>query len=170
MDLATKSFFLDLWKLQIPVKLKISMWKVYNNFMPTFDNLTKRHIGSSIFFQLCQTEAESIDHLLRKCPATCQIWKSLHLPMPIMLHYHDHKTWLVDCFQADDRYKKLMTITVWAIWYAKNKLIHDGQRKSMQDVTVYYGLPCRIKRLESCNPLEYQGRSTPLEATMQGFY
>lgn len=45
MDLATKTFFLDLWKIQIPKKINIAMWKVYNNFMPTFDNLTKQRLN-----------------------------------------------------------------------------------------------------------------------------
>lgn len=65
----------------------------------------------------------------------------------------DYMSWLVECFQAaEERSKKLVIIFVWAIWYTKNKLIHDGLRKSVQDMVVFIlGYLAEIEGLDSMN-------------------
>lgn len=65
----------------------------------------------------------------------------------------DHMLWLVECFPAaDERSKKLMTLSVQAIWYATNKLINDGLRKSVQDMVVFIlGYLVEIEGLDSVN-------------------
>lgn len=47
----------------------------------------------------------------------------------------EHKTWLKEVFKnLDDRGRKLLTISFWAIWCSKNKFIHDGIRHNIIDL------------------------------------
>lgn len=155
MTLSTKNFFSDLWPLQLPEKIKIIMWKFYKKFVPTYSNLNKRHISPPTLCPLCHTDLETIDHLLRFCPIICQIWNSLHLFVPPTSKHPKYMTWLVDFFQvADERSKKLMTLSIMAILFARNKLNHEGLRQTVQEMVVFIlGYLAEIESLDSAkNP------------------
>ncbi|KAH1047395.1 hypothetical protein J1N35_038179 [Gossypium stocksii] len=70
---AIAMFHTEIWAFQIPRKIKIALWKMYNDFLPTFGHLNKRNMHIINIFPLCQKEGETVDHLLRFCSVTCQI-------------------------------------------------------------------------------------------------
>lgn len=75
--------FSELWTLQLPEKIKITLWKVYNDFIPTYANLNKRNIPTPVVCPLCQESTETIDHLLRFCSVTSQILRVLQIIVPL---------------------------------------------------------------------------------------
>lgn len=64
MAFSEKDFFSELWALQFSEKIKITMWKFYNNFMSAYSNLNKRHISSYTLCPLYHTDQEFVDQLL----------------------------------------------------------------------------------------------------------
>jgi ribonuclease HI len=68
-----------LWKLQIPGKVKIFIWRALHGILPLKSILANRHIGSSGECPICRTEPEDVLHLLFKCNASKEIWQSLGL-------------------------------------------------------------------------------------------
>ncbi|KAK8626276.1 hypothetical protein V6N13_133927 [Hibiscus sabdariffa] len=83
------SLYSKLWGLNPPVKCKIFFWRLLNNFLPTFANLQYKRVQVRNTCPLCESAAESTDHLLFLCPFTKQVLSSVGLPHPlhIIAHY-----------------------------------------------------------------------------------
>ncbi|MBA0779778.1 hypothetical protein Gotri_003984, partial [Gossypium trilobum] len=55
-----------------------------------------------------------------------------------MIWSSDHNTWLAEVVMIyDEKTLKLIEISYWAIWYAKNKIVHEGVRQSVQELIVF---------------------------------
>lgn len=50
---AIAMFHIEMWALQILGKIKIALWKMYNDFLPTFGNLNKCNMHIINIFPLC---------------------------------------------------------------------------------------------------------------------
>lgn len=55
-------------------KIKIFLWRVWLNSLPTFENLFQRKITASSRCPLCNAESESIVHSIRNCAVVKAIW------------------------------------------------------------------------------------------------
>lgn len=50
----------------------------------------------------------------------------------------EYNTWLAKVFHIlDDKNKKLMCLAYWALWFARQKLIHDGVMQSTYEIVVF---------------------------------
>jgi hypothetical protein len=65
--------FKHLWKIKIPLKIKIRLWLIWHNAIATKDNLLKRKWTGDPFCLFCSTH-ESILHLFFSCPAAQYVW------------------------------------------------------------------------------------------------
>jgi hypothetical protein len=63
-----------LWKLKVPLKIKIFMWFLRRNVLLTRDNLIKRQWKGSKKCCFCDAE-ESIEHLFLSCPLSKIVWR-----------------------------------------------------------------------------------------------
>lgn len=76
-----------------------------------------------------------MDHLLRFCSVTCQILNVLKVVVLPVSKYSNYKTCLVNTFHnADNRTRKLLAIAFWAIWFIRNRLVHEGIRKTVNEL------------------------------------
>jgi hypothetical protein len=68
-----------LWKLQIPGKVKISIWRALHGILPLKSILANRHVGTSGECPICHRGAEDIHHILFSCDTTHEIWNHFGL-------------------------------------------------------------------------------------------
>ena len=68
-----------LWKLKIPSKVKIFVWRVLHEILPLKGILINRHVPVSGACPICHQAAEDVLHLLFKCPTAQEIWRLLNL-------------------------------------------------------------------------------------------
>ncbi|KAK3204344.1 hypothetical protein Dsin_018390 [Dipteronia sinensis] len=61
------SWWKSLWKLQIPSKIKLFLWKAYNNMLPTCEIFAQRNIPVVSLCPLCKSKNESALHGLWSC-------------------------------------------------------------------------------------------------------
>ena len=62
-----------IWKLKVPLKIKIFMWFLFNKVILTKDNLAKRNWNGCKKCVFCDSK-ESIDHLFFTCPFAHLLW------------------------------------------------------------------------------------------------
>ena len=62
-----------LWKLKIPLKIKVFMWFLKNKVVLTKDNLAKRRWQGCTKCSFCGSE-ETVEHLFIACPFAKIIW------------------------------------------------------------------------------------------------
>jgi hypothetical protein len=77
MNRHTRFLHKYLWKIKVPLKIKIFMWFLYKKVLLTKDNLAKRKWTGCKKCAFCDSE-ESIEHLFIKCPFATLIWRVVH--------------------------------------------------------------------------------------------
>ena len=118
-----------LWKLKVPLKIKIFMWFMYRKVLLTKDNLARRNWTGCTKCVFCQQE-ETVEHLFITCNFAKHIWRlvhftfSIHPPTSITNLFGN---WL---FGIDSKTKANIRIGVraflWAIWNCRNDVVFNN--------------------------------------------
>ncbi|KAF5468558.1 hypothetical protein F2P56_012701 [Juglans regia] len=64
----------QLWGLEVPVVVKMFIWKALNNILPTKSNLFKKKIGDCPLCAICGLSEELVIHILWSCLSTADVW------------------------------------------------------------------------------------------------
>jgi hypothetical protein len=120
-----------LWKIKVPLKVKIFMWFVHWKEILTKDNLIKRNWqGSS---KCCFGDhEETVQHLFIHCPFAKIVWSivrmALNLTPPLNIS-HLFGTWLNGVPKTEKIHIRVGTCTIlWAIWHVRNDFIFNKSR------------------------------------------
>lgn len=62
-----ESFWSKLWKLNIHERLKVFLWRVANDILPTKDIIDKRIIRIDVECSVCGEGRETLNHLFKEC-------------------------------------------------------------------------------------------------------
>ena len=117
-----------LWKLKIPLKIKIFMWFLSNKVLLTKDNLVKRN-WTGCTKCVFSGEQETVEHLFISCPLARLIWRTVNftydLPSPTSVT-NMFGNWLNG---VDRKSKARIRIGVsalcWSIWRCRNDIIFN---------------------------------------------
>ena len=71
-----------LWKLKVPLKIKIFMWFLSRKVLLTKDNLIRRNWTGCKRCVFCHDD-ETVEHLFISCPFTRHIWRLIHFTFNI---------------------------------------------------------------------------------------
>lgn len=63
-----------IWSLNVPKKIRIFWWRVCKNGLATKENLFRRRCAPSDICPICNSEVESIEHLLFFCSWAHTVW------------------------------------------------------------------------------------------------
>ncbi|XP_075652141.1 uncharacterized protein LOC142622533 [Castanea sativa] len=67
-----------IWNLNLPKRLRILLWRIGVNVLPTKQNLLNRLQVSDAFCLFCKDNIESSSHLFFNCPASRSFWFSVY--------------------------------------------------------------------------------------------
>ncbi|MFQ6668328.1 hypothetical protein Gotur_034012, partial [Gossypium turneri] len=93
-----RKFYKKLWSLNLPTKIKITIWRLSWNYLPTKVNMQYRKLSVNTSCPRCGERAETMDHLFRECPVTVEVWTTLSLQNIIMNQRMDFVQWLTWVF------------------------------------------------------------------------
>jgi hypothetical protein len=117
-----------IWKLKIPLKIKIFMWYIYKEVVLTKDNLAKRKWNEGKQCCFCH-DNETIMHLFFECHYAKFMWDLLYLAfniVPPRSVRHMFGTWLN---QFGGKLKRQALVGAWAfcwtLWLSKNDVVFD---------------------------------------------
>ncbi|KAL9441066.1 hypothetical protein AB3S75_019689 [Citrus x aurantiifolia] len=116
-----------IWKLTLPAKIKIFVWRAAKNLLPTTENLWKRKIIHKAYCKRCGNRVENTLHALITCKAAKKVWQLS--PLESSFQEMGNADILGDLMRMQkklsrDDMKMLMTI-LWVIWYDRNKLVFE---------------------------------------------
>ncbi|XP_071686940.1 uncharacterized protein [Rutidosis leptorrhynchoides] len=124
-----------IWNNRVPSKVSIFHWLACKKSIPVRDVLIRRHIlpqNHSTLCVWCETEIETIEHLLLHCPWTFKVWSALFqwwnirwiIPGSILSFSAD---WYNGMGIGDKNFWRLIgPATIWAIWLTRNDFIFNG--------------------------------------------
>jgi hypothetical protein len=119
-----------LWKLKIPLKIKVFSWMLYKKVIFTKDNLVKRnwHENEKCCFY---NQYETGQHLFVECVLTKFIWREIQIafgissPPPTSIN-HMLGLWVLD---KNANMRELFVVGIcimfWVIWLNQNDIIFD---------------------------------------------
>ena len=70
------------WKVKVPLKIKVFMWFVHKQVILTKDNLVKRNWTGSTRCNFCDRD-ETIKHLFLDCPLAKVLWRTVQIAFNI---------------------------------------------------------------------------------------
>lgn len=119
--------FTSIWDLQIPTKIKTHIWRLLKNYVPHYVNLVKRRLRVDSACPLCKSEPEDSHHILWYCSVLRQLWVQLKLVVDFDAFTSDGIINFFSAFLAmDSTSKKVSAISLWALWYKRNKFVNEG--------------------------------------------
>lgn len=112
-----------------PPGFSLFIWRLYNNALPTKNNIFHENCAPNPNWSLCNYAIEDLDHLFRTCQMTILIWNSLYpfsinrqLSFPDWLKFHcNHKK----KFKYNLSWNSFFQVLVRNIWLARNHLIFN---------------------------------------------
>lgn len=127
-----KDFWKQIWKVEVPPKIKHFWWRVCKNTLATKVNLHHRHCSPSSVYPICLSEAESIEHLLFDCAWTKSVWFGSKLNLRIDKGMVTNVVaWTANWFAAEHEGRaecKVLNqvfLIGWYIWKARNDFIFN---------------------------------------------
>jgi hypothetical protein len=120
-----------LWKLKIPLRIKVFGWYLRKGVILTKDNLTRRNWHESKKYVFCH-QAKTIKHLFFQCRFARSIWSviqvasTLFSPCSITNIFGN---WLN---RINNRFKKYIRVGaiafIWSIWLCKNDKVFNDKK------------------------------------------
>jgi hypothetical protein len=139
-EFSVKSMYLDIintgpisrskhvWKVKVPLKIKVFMWFVHKQVILTKDNLAKRNWTGSRRCSFCDHD-ESIKHLFLDCPMAKILWRSVHIAFNITPPNTINTlfgTWLDGIDSETARHIRVgVCALLWAVWNCRNDLVFN---------------------------------------------
>ncbi|KAK5834916.1 hypothetical protein PVK06_010596 [Gossypium arboreum] len=124
-----------IWELNLPPKIRIIVWQITKDYIPTAVNLYNRRISSSPSYPSYSEALENFMHTLLVCGPAKDVWQSMGVDWSNFNESMDFCTWINLVFQ-DRRHDfgEIATTTAWALWQARNKRTMEGKGQSAQDI------------------------------------
>jgi len=117
-----------LWRIKVPLKIRIFMWFLHRKVLLTKDNLAKRRWNGCTKCVFCDSQ-ETIDHLFITCPFSRLVWRVVHftfnIPPPANVT-NMFGNWLNGVDQkAKTRIRVGVCALVWEIWNCRNDVVFN---------------------------------------------
>lgn len=117
-----------IWKARIPLKIKIFLWQLFQNAIPTRDNLRKRNWPGNPTCSFCH-DIESADHLFFGCVFARSVWGAIGsalgascTPKTIWQSW----AWLYKYLPGGKKhYMTIVAAVCWGIWCTRNRVTFD---------------------------------------------
>ncbi|OVA04159.1 Reverse transcriptase zinc-binding domain [Macleaya cordata] len=133
----------NFWKMKLPHRVQLLVWKGAKNAIPVKDILNKRINIEDAKCPRCNLLDKSITHALVTCPCVNRIWTASHLHKNISSFVDKSLTdwikfWLgIDPYSSNRNPKDqflFVACLMWVIWISRNDLIHNHCLKSDQAI------------------------------------
>lgn len=118
-----------LWKTQVSGKVRMFLWRLSKHSIPTNDVRAHRHMSDSSACGLCGAQ-DSWRHSLIECSMSRCRWSLMDVEITenlAAITEPNAKQWLFTLMEtmSHELFVRL-SVTLWAIWAARRKAIHEG--------------------------------------------
>ena len=124
-----KPLWKRLWHLNLLAKIKIFAWRACVNRLPFREKLCARGINTAKDCPICNKELESIHHVLLHCEFAIRVWSfwanGVQLIQRNNWSFPDSAVYIL-AHKPSYVLESFFTVA-WAIWYSRNRTIHEGK-------------------------------------------
>ncbi|KAH9742605.1 hypothetical protein KPL70_003002 [Citrus sinensis] len=120
----------NIWKLNLPGKIKNFVWKAAKNLLPTAENLWRRKILQEPICTICKAGREDIFHALMECNLARKIWRCTNLEAAVQTVRREDMLSTMHSLMRKGAKSEIDYVASiwWATWHARNKLLFEGKK------------------------------------------
>ncbi|KAM6574504.1 uncharacterized protein LOC115696411 [Cannabis sativa] len=120
-----------LWALKLPKKVKIFVWRVINDDLPTAVNLLHRKVIQSSACSLCNCSRETLVHALFLCTRAQQVWSLLpsFTAVPNISQLNGFEIFSSLAAATSNSDLERILCRMWSIWTERNMETHGTKPK-----------------------------------------
>ncbi|KAF4369473.1 hypothetical protein G4B88_029571 [Cannabis sativa] len=127
-----KAWWKFIWSSKLIPKMKNFIWRVFNQWIPTKIELSKRGMSLETTCDWCHEIEEDICHALWFCPKVLKIWKLAGFDTQNFIHMPKAPDLLFYLWGKLPKEEMLQFIGLsWLIWQHRNKLIFKHQAQEI---------------------------------------
>ncbi|XP_040956169.1 uncharacterized protein [Gossypium hirsutum] len=131
----TKTFYNKLWKLHIPTKIKMTIWRISWDYIPSFVNLKIRKVVLNTLCPRCGCFEENSWHIFIECPRSMEVWDQLNLSWVLNQNINNIWGWLTWVFdRGSEEQLHFFCCCLWFIWFSRNHLIYEKRLMSGSEI------------------------------------
>ncbi|KAK2640695.1 hypothetical protein Ddye_028490 [Dipteronia dyeriana] len=130
------SWWKFLWRLKVPFKVKLLVWRACHNWIASNVNLAMCGMKVNCFCPLCSTKLESISHALWFCPTLkkvrtmCSFFRNFKVTEGMRF-----MEFMIICMnQLFPAGMEFLCMIMWRIWYRRNGLVHASNSIHAVDI------------------------------------
>ncbi|KAF4390164.1 hypothetical protein G4B88_005082 [Cannabis sativa] len=125
------------WKISLPKKVLIFVWRGFHDALPTYVGLQKRKVVDHTNCPICGFSVDSNSHVVFLCRGFKKIWKELRVSMLNNLSMDiSFKQIVLKASEILSRSEyELFLVAAWYIWSERNQIVH-GRKANPSDVVV----------------------------------
>ena len=158
---AEEKEWLGIWKLDLPSKIRVFLWRLARHSLPSGDILFCRHMAQQSSCGICGAQ-DSWKHSLIECNLARCVWALERAEVTDFLYSiqetNAHAWWV----EAAEKLMKAdlirVAVTLWAIWFVRRKAIHEHSFQS--PLSTHYFIDRYIADLNLIKPEQGGGRGT----------
>ncbi|KAH9792028.1 putative reverse transcriptase/RNA-dependent DNA polymerase [Citrus sinensis] len=132
-DIPSSSIWNQLWRLEVPSKVKHFMWRALTNVLPTTENLLKKYVEVPPACPICHANSESVCHILLHCPFARTCWMTSSIGFfgggSNLLHWLEV---LFNRYSLDQTH--LAVMICWSFWQNRNAMVWRGKTSGVQQL------------------------------------
>lgn len=126
-----------IWKLDLPGKVRMFLWRLAHNSLPTRMNIKRKHIQLDTLCPMCSRLDEDGRHLFLKCKLVKVVWREQNL--------EDVRLQLLACQDPHGMFEQIFTlprekilrvaVLLWDWWTSRNKVNSGEEGKTPQEMS-----------------------------------
>ncbi|XP_019167878.1 PREDICTED: uncharacterized protein LOC109163584 [Ipomoea nil] len=165
----------NVWKLQVPPKWKVFLWRALLNKFPSLDNLINRRVDLVNIFPSCGLYEDCVSHIFCSCPYVVNVWhmSQIHIPSFANRNFLQWtEEWLGGASRFSIDVQGQICGILHAIWSARNTAVWEGSlptpllllRRHAASWTAWTN--CEQRRVEACSRYTIQhSTAAPAQST-----
>ncbi|KAK3193743.1 hypothetical protein Dsin_025053 [Dipteronia sinensis] len=130
------SWWTALWRLKIPAKVNIFIWRVCHGWLPTLSQLAKYGVHVGVTCPVCMRNLETIMHALWVCSNFKAQRRNCLFSR--VLEWTDNSSFLdlmLACFHSLKHDElELLCVMFWRGWWIRNQVLHNSNVMCDKDV------------------------------------
>lgn len=116
-----------IWRLNVPHKLKVFLWRFCRNNLPVRNRLRHKGIHITIMCPFCNADVEHSIHLFFDCDFAKQCWHAAGLCFD-MSQVYSAPDWLIHKLDTANQEESIMVASVlWGIFFWRNKKVWEDK-------------------------------------------
>ena len=116
-----KRFWKNIWRLKVPNKVRVFLWRACSNALPTKVNLQRRKVLDNSLCEQCKCWEEDVLHAIWSCETLREGWAQSFIEVKRKFPWVESLSDLVSIIIEEGKSLEEFVMSAWLIWIRRNK-------------------------------------------------